>query len=529
MHCDLLLYFVDSIKFVNNLYCESPMHPPLFDTMMSHLQPQGHVSSYEEFHRRKREECVSDFEPKVVTRIRDSGDGAFHSGICNAQGASAGNPGRGPREIGVGGGPSGEGRGPLGDPANRGGWHGGQGRFDVNEGTFGCGGKDTGLNRDSTWYPNIGNAHSASAGPRADTREMRCGPSVKGQGLLGDQGEGLTMGIGGHQFRNYEGGIAINGGYPGWNMEAIFGHGSQNGPMPYHLDVSKNQANEGCLFPPHSSCDQAESVGLLQRSQDRSLYPTPGPVMPGGGSPVGVSTQNIGANGGVMHAQYPFIPQGPGLGQGHSGPQWGIPGISTQYMYGGAMDAQIPYILYMSQGVGPGQVHLGPWGPQLGNSLHLHHAQPGGGCRPEQQPRPYGGQEGSDNGQGRSDYGPNQSPYPGQGVYVNNGWSGAYPGAYANYPGAYWQDNQVRQSNYGERKVYSLDKLRFESDNMEWKPFCDKVHVSLTNEVGWSDMDRLRNLSKVLDNRADEYLGRIQSCDILCDQKLTWSEVNQTI
>ena len=224
-----------------------------------------------------------DFEPKVVTRIRDSGDGAFHSGICNAQGASAGNPGRGPREIGVGGGPSGEGQGPLGDPANRGGWHGGQGRFDVNEGTFGCGGKDTGLNRDSTWYLNIGNAHSASAGPRADTREVRCGPSVKGQGPLGDQGEGLTIGIGGHQFRNYEGGIAINGGYPGWNMEAIFGQGSQNGPMPYHLDVSKNQANEGCLFPPHSSCDQAESVGLLQRSQDRSLYPTPGPVMPGEG------------------------------------------------------------------------------------------------------------------------------------------------------------------------------------------------------------------------------------------------------
>ena len=160
-----------------------------------------------------------------------------------------------------------------------------------------------------------------------------------------------------------------------------------------------------------------------------------------------------------MHAQYPFIPKGPGLGQGHSGPQWGIPGISTQYMYGGAMDAQIPY---MSQGVGPGQVHLDPRGPQWGNSLHSHHAQPGGGCRPEQQPWPYGGQEGSDNGQGRSDYGPNGSPYPGQGVYVNNGWSGAYPGAYANYPSAYWQDDQVRQSNYGERQKYTLDKLRFE-------------------------------------------------------------------
>ena len=61
---------------------------------------------------------------------------------------------------------------------------------------------------------------------------------------------------------------------------------------------------------------------------------------------------------------------------------------------------------------------------------------------------------------------------------------------------------------------------------MEWKPFCDK-YVFITNELGWSDMDRLRNLSKVLDNRADEYLGRIQSCDILCDQKLTWSEVNR--
>ena len=40
-------------------------------------------------------------------------------------------------------------------------------------------------------------------------------------------------------------------------------------------------------------------------------------------------------------------------------------------------------------------------------------------------------------------------------------------------------------------------------------------------------MDRLRNLSKVLDYRADEYLGRIRSCDVLCDQMLTWSEVNQ--
>ena len=430
-----------------NLLCTPP---PPFDTMTSHLQPKGYVSRYEEFDRRKREEYVSDFEPKVVARIRDSGDGAFHSGICNAQGASAGNPGRGPREIGVGGGPSGEGQGPLGDPANRGGWHGGQGRFDVNEGTFGYGGKDTGLNRDSAWYPNIGNAQNASAGPRADTQEMRCGPSVKGQGLLGDQGEGLTRGIGGHQFRSFEGGIACNGGYPGRNMEAIFGHGSQNGPMSYHLDVSKNQANEGCLFPPHSSRDQAESVGLPQRSQDRSLYPTPGPVMPGGGSPVGVFTQNIGANGGVMHAQYPFIPQEPGLGQGHSGPQWGIPGISTQHMYGGAMDAQIPY---MSQGVGPGQVHLDPRGPQWGNSLHSHNAQPGDGCSPEKQPRSFGGQEGSDNGQGKSDHGPNGSPYPGQGVYVNNGWSGAYPGAYANNPSAYWQDDQVRQSNYGEQKV----------------------------------------------------------------------------
>ena len=82
------------------------------------------------------------------------------------------------------------------------------------------------------------------------------------------------------------------------------------------------------------------------------------------------------------------------------------------------------------------------------------------------------------------------------------------------------------ETNYGEQKVYSLDKLRFESDNMEWKPFCAK-YVSMTNEVGWSDMDRLENLNKFLDYRADEYLGRIRSCDVLADQKLTWSEVNQ--
>ena len=52
-------------------------------------------------------------------------------------------------------------------------------------------------------------------------------------------------------------------------------------------------------------------------------------------------------------------------------------------------------------------------------------------------------------------------------MYVNNSWSGEYTGACANNPSAYWQDDQVRQSNYGERKVYSLEKLRFESDNME--------------------------------------------------------------
>ena len=51
----------------------------------------------------------------MVTRIRDLGDGALHIGICNAQGASAGTKGRGPREnIGVGCGPSGEGQGPFG-------------------------------------------------------------------------------------------------------------------------------------------------------------------------------------------------------------------------------------------------------------------------------------------------------------------------------------------------------------------------------------------------------------------------------
>ena len=83
---------------------------------------------------------------------------------------------------------------------------------------------------------------------------------------------------------------------------------------------------------------------------------------------MGVSPQNIGANGGAMHAQYPFIPQGPGLGQCHWGPQWDIPGISTQYMYGGAMDAQIPY---MSQGVGPGQVHFWAWGPN-GETYYIH-------------------------------------------------------------------------------------------------------------------------------------------------------------
>ena len=240
------------------------------------------MSKYEEFHRRKREESVSDFEPKVVTRIRDSGDGAFHSGICNAQGASAGNPGRGPREIGVGGGPSGEGQGPLGDPANRGGWHGGQGRFDVNEGTFGCGGKDTGLNRDSTWYRNKGNAHSASAGPRADTREVRCGPSVKGQGPLGDQGEGLTIGIGVTSFVMTREALPLTEGIQGGIWRPFSDMGVKMAPCHITWIVSKNQANEGCLFPPHSSRDQAESVGLLQRSQDRSLYPTPGPLMPGG-------------------------------------------------------------------------------------------------------------------------------------------------------------------------------------------------------------------------------------------------------
>ena len=218
--------------------------------------------------------------------------------------------------------------------------------------------------------------------PGADTREVRCGPSVKGQGPLGDQGEGLTLGIGGHQFRSFKGGIVSKGGYPGRTMEVIFWQWRRNGPLHYHLDISQNQANEGCLFP--------------RTRKDRSLYPTPGPVVPGRGSPVGESTQNVWANGGVMHAQYPFIPKEPGSGQGHLGPQWGIPGISTEYM-----DVQIPY---MSQGIGPGQVDLDPREPQWRNSLHSHHAQPGGGCSPEKQPWPSVGQEGSDNGQGRSDY-----------------------------------------------------------------------------------------------------------------------------